>query len=79
MNIIVIIASIRIIDPSRSREIQQEQVIDLDIRREEKKPMKKVKINESANQIQGSKRFDINTIASFEEPKGEIFPNERFM
>lgn len=74
------LVSIRIIDPTRSCELLQEEVIDLGITRgQEKKPLKKVKINESANQIQGIRRFDSDTIASFEEPQGDVFSNERFM
>ncbi len=57
---------------------EEEQVIELGIRQREKRPLKKVKIHESANQIQGL-NLDNKDIASFEEPKGDIQSNDRFV
>ncbi|KAI7889414.1 uncharacterized protein EV154DRAFT_514612 [Mucor mucedo] len=45
--------SIRIIDPIRSREEEEEEEVVRTVIKGEKKPMKRVMINESANQIRG--------------------------
>ncbi|KAI8083918.1 hypothetical protein BDF21DRAFT_253549 [Thamnidium elegans] len=65
-------ASIRVIDPSRARDT--EEVVGLGI---VKKPVKRVKINEGANQVM--KTIDSETIASFEEPQGDLSLQERFI
>lgn len=78
-----ILASIRIIDPTRTvaRDAEEEEddiMNTLGIRQREKRPIKRVKINESANQIQGIS-LDTDTIASFEIPKGDITSTDRFV
>lgn len=82
------IASIRIIDPSRelARDANQQQppqpalsddseVVNLvvSLRKKEKKPVKKVHINESANQVQPS-----NHVKVFNEPQGSA-SSDRFV
>ncbi|CAO3633575.1 unnamed protein product [Mucor hiemalis] len=84
-------ASIRVIDPTRSlaRDPMDTQSIgsddsssdvvnELGIRQREKRPIKKVKINESANQIQGVK-LGTESLMSFEIPKGDLTSIERFI
>ncbi|CAO3619533.1 unnamed protein product [Mucor fragilis] len=81
-------ASIRIIDPSRelARDANQQQppqpalsddseVVNLvvSLRKKEKKPVKKVHINESANQVQPS-----NHVKVFNEPQGSA-SSDRFV
>lgn len=85
-------ASIRVIDPTRSiaRDTQSIESDDsgsaaadvvvngLGIRQREKRPIKKVKINESANQIQGVK-IGTESLMSFEIPRGDLTSVERFV
>lgn len=84
----IYVASIRIIDPSRelARDINQQQpaqpplsddseVVNLVVssKKKEKKPAKKVYINESANQVQPS-----NDVKAFNDPQGAV-SNDRFV